>query len=191
MTRTLKLTSILIGISFLAVAFALLAQTPFKASGSAASFATVYMTKGGGSYSAANATTTATTTESVTYLAAGATTTFPFYAEHADLVTLDIRMTASTSAGYLTLTYETSNDLGSCATDPNSCNWSNPAIITSGVAASTTPVYTWRPDGALNATSSLAFTINPVGSKFIRVKANSTGSAVALWISASNKIQLP
>ena len=151
-----------------------------------ADFSRVYMLKGGGK---ATPDAQATTTSGVTYLAAGATTTFPFSTGKADMINLDIRMTASTSAGTLIFTYETSNDTANCNTDPNLCNWSLPSIITSQVISSTTPTWTWRPDGELNATSSLSFLINPTYSKYIRVKASVTGSAAALWISATRKTQ--
>jgi hypothetical protein len=101
-------------------------------------------------------------------------------------------MTASTSAGTLVATYETSDDVDkSCATDPNTCNWSLPSTLTSGIYASTTPTTTWRPDGALNATSSLSYVINPANSRFVRFKFSVVGSAAALWVSATANNQQP
>lgn len=187
MTLSLKQKTIMvIGVLAIIVSVLFAVTRPPQVLGNATVADTVYMTKGGGSYTA---TAPATTTAGVTYLAVNATTTFPFYTERANLVGITVQMTASTSAGTLVLTYETSNSDGSCATDPNTCDWSNPATVTSGAAASTTPLITWRPDGALNATSTLYYVINPVAAKFYRVKASVTGSAAALWLSATNKIE--
>lgn len=188
MKNIIKTIGIAGAIAFVFAAVLVLTKTPEEAKGSSANHFVVFMTKGGGS---STATQPATTTEGVTYLAAAATTTFPFYTEHADLIGITARMTASTSAGTLLITYETSNSDESCHTDPNKCEWSNPATITSGAAASTTPTTLWRPDGALNATSSLYFVINPATARFVRVKASVTGSAAALWFSASAKTQNP
>lgn len=187
--KLLKYIGYGLAISILSIAITFLVnQKTEPAFGSAYNYGTAYMPVGGGS---STDTAVSTTTTGVTYKAVNATTTFPFYAEHADLVGVTVQMTASTSPGTLYLTYETSNTDASCHTDPNICDWSLPATITSGVAASTSPYTTWRPDGANLATSTLYFTINPATAKFIRVKAWVSGSAAALWMSASRKVQNP
>ncbi len=146
----------------------------------------VYMAKGGGQ-STFNA--VPTTTPGMTFLAAGATTTFSFSTAKAEMINLEFRTVASTSIANLSFTYETSNDTANCDVDPNLCNWSLPSLITSQVVASTTPTWTWRPDAPLNATSTLSFLINPTYSKYIRVKANFTGAAGAIWMSATRRTQ--
>lgn len=181
--KKLTYTGLILSLGLLIAVFVM--QDAQKVIGNASNYNIVYMPVGGGS---STATAQATTTTGVTYLAPAASTTFPFYIEHSDLVGVTVQMTASTSAGTLVLTYETSNN-ELCHTDPNGCNWSIPATITSGVAASTTPTTTWRPDGELNATSTLYYVINPATSKFVRVKASVVGSAAALWMSASGKTQ--
>ncbi len=144
-----------------------------------------YMVKGGGA-STPNA--VATTTAGVTFKAAGATTTFPVAAKFADTLSFDIRFTASTSAGTLVGNFETSNDT-SCDTDPNRCNWSITPVLTSGITyASTTATFNFRPDGALNATSSLNVAITPT-SKYYRLNTSCTGSACAFHISVTRKTQ--
>lgn len=198
MIRTIKFGSVLIGIALLAFGFALLMQTSNKAEGSANNVQTQYMRIGGGAYTGTAVATTTST--GVTFLAAGATTTFPFYSERGDVAGITIAMTASTSLGRLVYTYDVSNTDADCANDPNKCDWAIPAIASTSAPvtgvntvtfASTTPTYTWQPDGALNATSTLIVPINNNGYKFTRVKANCTASACALWMSASVKGQQP
>lgn len=146
----------------------------------------VYMTKGGGS---TTVDAVATTTEGVTYKAAGASTTAPVKTDFADALSININMTASTSAGYLNYTFDVSNDNKACDTDPNTCDWFSPASLSGIAYGSTTPFYTWKPDGALNATSSLNIVLTNVTWKFVRPKISCTGSACALWMSINKKIQ--
>ncbi len=189
-----KLITITAGIIFGLVVALLFLQGADKAVGNVSSLNRVYMTTGGGS---STLTPVATTTAGVTYLAANATTTFPFSTEQTDIISLSINMTASTSVGRLVYTYEVSEDNLPCNTDPNRCSWFIPATATTTMVgspavtmlASTTPTFTWQPDGALNATSSLNVLVNPVAYRYVRIKANITGSAGALWMTATNKTQ--
>ena len=160
--------------------------------GNASQLTRVYMSKGGGS---STFTPVATTTGGVTFLAAGATTTFPFSTDRADAISLNIQVTASTSAGTLVGTYEVSNDSKTnCDTVPTECTWSQVSVIplfaaATNVISSTSPLFTFRPDGALNATTTVNVTLTNLAYKYVRFKFSVSGSAAALWADVSRKVQ--
>ncbi len=196
MSKTIKYSILIPLLALVGLIAGLYFQSVQKVGANPSNRDTVYMTKGGGSYTA---TAPATTTEGVTYLAQSASTTFPVYVERADRVNLNFQMTGSTTASILGFTYETSNDNSNCANDPNICTWAIPEFATSTQAgsfnvyqlASSTPYYTWKPNGEPNGTTTLSVTIDPASSRFIRVKAQVLGSAGALWISATANNQQP
>ena len=106
-----------------------------------------------------------------------------------------MQYTASTSAGYVVLNAQVSNDNLPCDTDPGSCNWFNIgstlAPVVSGLTevSSTTQTYTWGVGAGANATTSIALNFNTIGSRYMRFRLTSAGSAGSFWAEVTRKVQ--
>lgn len=155
-------------------------------------FDRVYMAQGG---NASTQTPVATTTAGVTFLSAAATasTTFPFPTNNVDSVSVDINYIGSTTASSLQFQLQASNDPLACNTDPNVCNWFN--LVTGSTTpytiSSTTPVYSYTPNSAANATSSINVLLPAPTTRFMRIRFGTAVSNAAIWMEANNKRQRP